>query len=468
MFKLNLNNDVISLGIGNLLRIILVILYSRLMTYYLSFQELSSYYIVFSIYTFFSFIIIGSIGTYINRKTIDWIKKNSLRSAFNQIFLKFLIPLSLLSVLFVFVYTFFSYNSISYSITICLLVFLLIIIKTSNETVYPIFNIINKNTKYVYFLILFNFLNLLFSVLFVNIFGYNFQFWMLGLILSNLFVLILSWNTLFPVSREQSIIKLNYKELYNFSSSILIGHTLIWFLTDGFRFVAENKFDPNSLGILLLGLMVSTQIFSIIENFLNQLLYPKYLKNISTNNFRTREKAFNSYLNTIFPIIFLSAIFISLSSKEVLTILVDKSKINPSIVFIFQIAVWIEFLRIIINTLKHITMSEFKTQKLIIPYLIGCIVFIIGIFLYDFTIKSLSILLLLSYILITLISIFIFNNIILIKFDISITTRLFVYLIPSYLVLFFFDQIVFTLLSSIYFAVVIYNFINKDYSNEIN
>ena len=468
MFKLNLNNDVISLGIGNLLRIILVILYSRLMTYYLSFQELSSYYIVFSIYTFFSFIIIGSLGTYINRKTIVWIKKNSLRSAFNQIFLKFLIPLSLLSVLFVFVYTFFSYNSISYSITICLLVFLLIIIKTSNETVYPIFNIINKNSKYVFFLILFNFLNLLFSVLFVNIFGYNFQFWMLGLILSNLFVLILSWNTLFPGSREQSIIKLNYKELYNFSSSILIGHILIWFLTDGFRFVAENKFDPNSLGILLLGLMVSTQIFSIIENFLNQLMYPKYLKNISTNNFRTREKAFNSYLNKIFPIIFLSAIFISLSSKEVLTILVDKSKINPSIVFIFQIAVWIEFLRIIINTLKHITMSEFKTQKLIIPYLIGCIVFIIGIFLYDFTIKSLSILLLLSYILITLICIFIFNNIILIKFDISKTIRLFVYLVPSYLVLFFFDQIVFTLLSSLYFAVVMYNFINKDYSNEIN
>ena len=214
--------------------------------------------------------------------------------------------------------------------------------------------------------------------------------------------------------------------------------------------------------------MVSTQIFSIIENFLNQLMYPKYLKNISTNNFRTRERAFNSYLNKIFPIIFLSAIFISLSSKEVLTILVDKSKINPSIVFIFQIAVWIEFLRIIINTLKHITMSEFKTQKLIIPYLIGCIVFIIGIFLYDFTIKSLSILLLLSYILITLICIFIFNNIILIKFDISKTIRLFVYLVPSYLVLFFFDQIVFTLLSSLYFAVVMYNFINKDYSNEIN
>lgn len=468
MFKLNFNNDVVSLGLGNLFRILLVIIYSRSMTYYLSFEELSSYYIVFSIYTFFSFIIIGSLGTYINRKTIDWIKKNSLRSAFNQIFIKFLAPLSILSIVSVFIYTFYSYGSINYSIIICLLVFLLIIIKTCNETVYPVFNIINKNTKYIFFLLLFNCLNLLFSVLFVNLFGYKFQYWMLGLILSNLFVLILSWRTLFQKSKEESTISLNFKELYSFTSNILLGNVLIWFLTDGFRFIAEKKFDPNSLGILLLGLMVSTQIFSIIESFLSQLMYPRYLKSISTDNFDVREKAFNSYLNIIIPTIFLSAIFVSLSTQEILSILIDKSKINSSIVFIFKVAVWIEFFRIILNALKHITTSEFKTQKLIFPYLMGCLIFIIGILFYDFTIRSLSILLLISYFLITILCFFLFNNILFIKLDVLRLIRLFVYLIPSYLVLYFFDQIIFTLFSSLYFAVIMYNFLNKDFSNEIN
>ena len=150
MFKLNFNNDFVSLGLGNFFRILLFIIYSRSMTYYLSFQELSNYYIVFSIYTFFSFIIFGSLGTYINRKTIDWIKKNSLKSAFKQLFIKLLIPLSLLSIISVFIYSYFIYGSINYSIIICLLVFLLIIIKTSNETVYPIFNIIRKKFTHLF------------------------------------------------------------------------------------------------------------------------------------------------------------------------------------------------------------------------------------------------------------------------------------------------------------------------------
>ena len=105
---------------------------------------------------------------------------------------------------------------------------------------------------------------------------------MLGLISSNFLIAIISWNSLgqeFTLNNKSS---LNYKEIYSFSSNILVGHVLIWILTDGFRFFAENKFDTNSLGILLLGLMVSTQIFSLIEHFLNQIIYPRYLKKIST------------------------------------------------------------------------------------------------------------------------------------------------------------------------------------------
>ena len=62
-FKLKYNKNIFLISAGNFLRILLVIAYSRLMTYFLDYEELSKYYIVFSIYTFFSFIIIGSIGT---------------------------------------------------------------------------------------------------------------------------------------------------------------------------------------------------------------------------------------------------------------------------------------------------------------------------------------------------------------------------------------------------------------------
>ena len=78
-FKIKFNKDVFLISTGNVFRILLVIAYSRLMTYFLDYEQLSKYFIVFSIYTFFSFIIIGSIGTYINRKTIEWVEDKTLK-----------------------------------------------------------------------------------------------------------------------------------------------------------------------------------------------------------------------------------------------------------------------------------------------------------------------------------------------------------------------------------------------------
>ena len=46
-------------------------------------------------------------------------------------------------------------------------------------------------------------------------------------------------------------------------------------------------------------------------------------------------------------------------------IIIPSIKINNTIIFVFQVAIWIEFFRILINSLKNITTSEFQTQKLI-------------------------------------------------------------------------------------------------------
>ena len=52
LFRINFNKDIFIITIGNLIRIFLVIAYTRLMTYFLNYEELSKYYLIFSIYTF--------------------------------------------------------------------------------------------------------------------------------------------------------------------------------------------------------------------------------------------------------------------------------------------------------------------------------------------------------------------------------------------------------------------------------
>ena len=88
LLNIELNKDIISLGVGNLFRFILLVIYSRLQTYFLSYEELSKFYLLFSLYTFFSFIIIGPIGIYVTRNIIEWYKSNQLISGLKSIYIK--------------------------------------------------------------------------------------------------------------------------------------------------------------------------------------------------------------------------------------------------------------------------------------------------------------------------------------------------------------------------------------------
>ena len=468
LFKLNFNKDIFIITTGNLIRILLVVAYTRLMTYFLSYEELSKYYLIFSIYTFFSYIIIGSVGLYINRKTLEWVEDKTLIDALTSLFKKILIPITLVAFLIVFFYTFIVYNSVNYSIIICLLIGSLILFKTSNESLYPIFNLLNLNYQYIRFVIVFNILNLVLSSIFVSFFDVKFQYWMLGLITSNFLIAIISWRSLNIHLKKSKKSNINYFEIFSFSSSLLLGHTLIWFLTDGFRFIAEQKFNSYDLGILLLGLSLATQIFSIVDNILNQLLYPKYLEKISNSNFEIRSEAFNSFLSKILPIVMSTAIFVFLSTNEILKIIIDSSKLNKELIYVFKIGIGIEFLKILINILKQITTSEYKTSKIIFPYILGIVLFLIGIFALNITLSDFPFLLCLSYSLIACLSIFSFNKIIKITFNYKKLIKLKLTLMPVFICLIFFNNLISFVLCGLFFLLVLYQFINKDFINDTN
>tara|TARA_Y100000385_G_C12959765_1_gene579238 strand:- start:41 stop:916 length:876 start_codon:yes stop_codon:yes gene_type:complete len=291
---------------------------------------------------------------------------------------------------------------------------------------------------------------------------------MLGLVSSNILITFISWRSLlnnFNFTRPSNI---NYQEIFSFSSNILIGHVLIWLLTDGFRLIAEQKFTTENLGILILGLVVSTQIFGIIESMLNQLLYPNYLKNISDVNFEKRSEAFNDYLSKVLPIILFIAIFITLFSSEVLYVLIDSSKINNNLIKIFQIGLWIEFFRVLINTLKHITTSEYKTSRIILPYLVGTIVFLTGAFSVKLNLIQFSSLLLLSYSFIAIFSVISFNKIIKIKVNYLLFIKLVIKVLPLFFLLIFIKNTFTFILGGLYLLIVLYQLINKGFYNEIN
>ena len=239
LLNIELNKDIISLGVGNLFRFILLVIYSRLQTYFLSYEELSKFYLLFSLYTFFSFIIIGPIGIYVTRNIIEWYKSNQLISGLKSIYIKLILPISVLAFISIVTAGYF----LNYDVNLLIIggiISLIIITKTANELIYPFFNLIDRNTIYLILIILFHLLNPLFSFLLIKLYEPTHTFWLLGLIFSNLFAAIIGWRILKKVSKEDKIINLDFKTLKTFSLYIMLGNILGWILTDGFRFVAEN------------------------------------------------------------------------------------------------------------------------------------------------------------------------------------------------------------------------------------
>lgn len=418
LFKFEINKDLVGLAIGNILRFLLLIIYTRLQTFFLSYEELSKFYLVFSLYTFFSFSIIGPIGVYVTRNIIEWYRSNQIVNGLRSIYIKLIIPIALLALVVISISGFFLDYDVNF-ISVSIIIFLIILTKTANELIYPFFNLIDKNFIYLVLIILFHVLNPLFSYWAIKNFSPTFDYWLVGLILSNLIVAIIGWRILNKISKDQKSIKIDYDTLKTFSFYIVLTNILGWTLTDGFRFLAESKIGLTSVGILILGLMGASQIFANVENFLNQLLSPKYLQNISNATFKDRSNAFNNLLTVSIPIYVAVALAMSHSVEIILNIIIDESKINNILINVFLIGIWIELLKSILNILKNITTSEYKTHAMIFPYLFGVVFLILTIY-FDFfsDISSIAYLILISYGIVILTCILSLNRIIKIELNI--------------------------------------------------
>ena len=253
-----INNDILILGIGNIPRFILLVLYSRLQTFFLDYENLSKFYLILYLYIF-SFIIIGPIGNYVTRNVLEWYKSNNMNTGIALVIYRIIIPIALIALIIISLGPLYDLGYSSFYLG--LVVSLIIITKTSNELIFPVFNLIDKNIIYLSLVILFHVINPAASILIIKIYEPSFIYWLSGLIVSNLIVAIIGWRIIKKLPQNEQI-KFNFKELKSFSYFIMLGNIIGWFLTDGFRFIAENQIGLTNTGILILGLISASQIFS--------------------------------------------------------------------------------------------------------------------------------------------------------------------------------------------------------------
>lgn len=368
--------DFIVLGIGNVLKILLTILITRIVTYYLNYDDYAIYILIISIYNLFSLVFISPLGPYITVNSSEFLNKNTLYSFYSKLFLKYILPISIVSGFSLIIYHIIFINYIVLYASIGII--FLLTFKSCFEIINQYFNLFKKNISFVIYTNSFLFINIISGISFISLFGNNYLSWFYSFVVANVITYVIIFSSFKRLFKNENNRPYIYdKKILNFSSKMLFANILSWVMYDGAKIFGEKIFEKEELGILFLGLAISAQIFSTFENFLNQLILPWLYDKILNFTPELKTNRIKKYFKTIVPILFTVFFGSLLFSDIILDLLVDESKINELLKKIFIVGLLIELIKSLTNSLKNIFYIELKGWVISLSSLIGVLTLIL-------------------------------------------------------------------------------------------
>lgn len=384
---MNVDKDLFIILGGRILQVIIAVLSIRVVTSLLVPEQMGNVYLFLTVQTFFVFALISPVGQFINRKTHAWEReKNIVDNLFS--FLVYVIAISIFSILVVFVlYTELEMlNGIPLGVV---LIFIpaFIVVMTMNQTVIPMLNMLHHRISFTVLTVLTSAGALLLGFILIKQYQVADISWLEGILISNFIFALIGYYTLRNKLGEgfggisffkQSCTLGNIRPILKLVIPISFATLFMWAQNSGYRIIIEQKLGLAFLGYLGVGLAIAMQIASTVESIVSQYLSPIYYRDIADRDATGRAKVFNEYLNTALPVYLLLALYVSFLAPYIVDILVDKTYEKVYIFVIFGI--WVEFFRMVANLFYAVSLSEFKTRKIMLPYVFGSIVTILGVY----------------------------------------------------------------------------------------
>ena len=373
-----MNKDLMIIIGGRVLQIIIMLISIRLLTTFLTPEEVGNYYIILALLAFFNLVLLNPPGMYFSRHVLHWQKSKNLLNAIS-IFIVWIIIVAFVSVpISTSIYYYLGYET-KFSLDLFLIyIFIAILISTIHRNVMGGSNMLGYRKEFVVFLISTLVIGLICSVSIVY-FYYNFAIgWLIGIVLSEALMLSIIFNFFIQKNKlDINIIKITLtkeriKKILVFSLPIGLTTFLMWGQNTAYRFLVDYQYSAEVLGYVAVGLGISTAVFGAIESISMQYFSPIFLKKIHNATKEKRAEAWNDISRQIVPIYILAAFFTIAMSEVLINILVDK-KFHDSYIYT-MFGVGIEFFRVMTNSLNSISQSEYKTTSTIVPYFVGFVV----------------------------------------------------------------------------------------------
>ena len=377
----NNTRDFLVVVLGKVAQVILMFATLKVSTHLLPPNIMGQVYIFTAIYTFFVFFLISPIGQYFNRYTHQWEDEGILFSRLKLYFCYMVVVCICAMVGAGIVHLLGGANDFSL-FTFLILSGLFVLAVSANQTVIPLLNMLNYRVLFTTLTFFTGFTALVLSIFFVVFVAETAIYWLAGLLLGNVLILVIGVfylsKILFSNGEAPSrffdftyINKKNVNTIVKFAVPVSLATAFMWAQNAGYRISIESYLGLEYLGLLGVGLIVASQLSSVVESILMQYLQPNFYRRIKDADFKERIQTVNTYLSITIPVYFALALFLTFSIEYIFPVLVSGEYKEGYKFCIF--GVWIEFFRMVTNAIGTIAHSEMKMKGYMYPYIFGAL-----------------------------------------------------------------------------------------------
>jgi O-antigen/teichoic acid export membrane protein len=382
--------DVVILTVGKIIQIVSSLVSIKLLTAYLPEHEVGNYYLILSLFSIFTLVLINPIGMYINRNLNKWFQSKEILNNF-FIYNMYLLVVIIVTVIALLIMK--AFFDIGKGLPLGELLFitaLYIFINTWNSTIIPTFNILMRRISFTVFTVLSQVIALVFSIVLVVFNEPTAINWFYGITVAQLLVAIVAFIYFVNILQENltlseifPIKKLGFKEVLHFAIPIAIATSFMWMQNQSFRLFVEKFLGSEILGFIAVGLAVATNISMAYESLVQQVFYPLFYKEITGVGKRERVLAWQKMASVSIAIYLSLTLFIFIMAPILTHFLLDE-KFHQAYIFVF-FGAFIELFRMLTNLFSSIAHSEYNTKSLIKPYMLGGLASVVGVVVSCFT-----------------------------------------------------------------------------------
>lgn len=191
---------------------------------------------------------------------------------------------------------------------------------------------------------------------------------------------------------------LNRQTVLKYCLPLAAATGFMWLQNTGYRFWVGGVWGAAELGILVIGLSISSQLWSIIESLAMQFLNPYFFRHITESKTDKQAGAvLSDMVNVMWPLYAVFAAFNLLFASSLLIVLTD-ARYHGAVTFV-MLGALVELARCTTNLWSYAAQVQRRTTKVILPYGLGALIVwlgTLGISYFHGDLKMLTIVLVIS------------------------------------------------------------------------